>query len=111
MTSREIAFGKKVLDYIQTNSHLIDEVKAFSKLDEIEIIEVKFIYDKLILISKEDWKRSIDFAIQTKIFDNLEIGNLKSVQLSLAKKEKLKEQAIIKAYESLKKLKKFGIKF
>jgi hypothetical protein len=110
LTSREITFGKKVLDYIQTSPQLIDEVKALSKLEETEIVEVKFIYDKLLLVSKDDWKRIIDVANQTKIFNNLELSNVKSVQTSLAKKEKVKEQALIRAYESIKKLKKFGIK-
>lgn len=109
LTAREITFGKKVLDYIQENSALIDEVKALSKLEDKEIVEVKFIYDKLLLVSKDDWKRIIDVASQTKIFNNLELANVKAVQTSLAKKEKVKEQALIKAYESIKKLKKFKI--
>jgi hypothetical protein len=41
-----------------TSPQLIDEVKALSKLEETEIIEVKFIYDKLLLISKDDWKKN-----------------------------------------------------
>lgn len=110
LTLREITFGKKVLDYIQTTPQLIDEVKALSKLEEAEIVEVKYIYDKLHLVSKDDWKRIIDVANQTKIFNNLELSNVKSVQTSLAKKEKVKEQALIRAYESIKKLQKFGIK-
>ncbi|MBS1670060.1 MAG: AIPR family protein [Bacteroidetes bacterium] len=109
LTTREINFGKKVLDYFQENSALIDEVKALSKLEDKEIVEVKFIYDKLLLVSKDDWKRIIDVASQTKVFDNLELANVKSVQTSLAKKEKVKEQALIRAYESIKKLKKFKI--
>jgi len=110
LTTREITFGKKVLDYIQENSALIDEVKALSKLEDKEIVEVKFIYDKLLLVSKDNWKRIIDVASQTKIFGNLELANVKAVQTALAKKEKIKEQALIRAYESLKTLKKFGIK-
>jgi hypothetical protein len=110
LTLREITFGKKVLDYIQTSPQLIDEVKALSKLEETDIVELKFIYDKLLLVSKDDWKRIIDVANQTKIFNNLELSNVKSVQTSLLKKEKVKEQALIRAYESIKKLKKFGIK-
>jgi hypothetical protein len=110
LSSREITFGKKVLDYIQTSPQLIDEVKALSKLEQSEIVEVKFIYDKLLLVSKDDWKRIIDVANQTNIFNNLELSNVKSVQTSLAKKEKVKEQALIRAHESIKKLKKFGIK-
>ena len=110
LTMREISFGKKVLTYIQTIPQLIEEVKSLSKLEETEIVEVKFIYDRLLLISKDDWKRIIEVANQTKIFNNLELLNVKSVQTSLAKRELTKEQALIKAYESIKKLKKFGIK-
>jgi hypothetical protein len=89
----------------------LGEVKALSKLEETEIIEVKFIYDKLLMISKDDWKRIIDVANQTRIFDNLELANIKNVFSSITKKENIKEQSLIKAYESLKKLKKFGILF
>jgi hypothetical protein len=110
LSAREITYGKKVLDYVQTNPDLIDEAKALSKLIETEIIEVKFIYDKLLLLSKDDWKRIIDVANQTKIFNNLELANVKAVQTALAKKENIKEQALIKVFESIKKLKKFGIK-
>lgn len=109
LPAREITFGKKVLDYIQENSALIDEVKALSKLEDKEIVELKFIYDKLLLVSKDDWKRILDVASQTKIFENLELSNVKSVHISITKKEKIKEQALIRAYESMKKLKKFGI--
>lgn len=111
LTSREITFGKKVLDYVQNSPQLIDEVKALSKLEETEIVEVKFIYDKLLLISKDDWKRIIDIASQKNIFNYLELANVKTVQTSLSKKEVVKEQSLIRAYESLKKLKKFGFMF
>lgn len=110
LTTREIAFGKKVIDFLQLNPKIVEEVKALSKLEEMEIVEVKFIYDKLLMISKEDWKRIIDIANQTKIFNDLELSNVKAVQTALSKKEMVKEQALIRAYESLKKLKKFGIK-
>lgn len=109
LTSREIAFGKKVLDFIQLNSALVEEIKALSTLDENEVVEIKFIYDRLLLLSKDEWKRIIDLANQTKIFSNLELANVKSVQIALSKKERVKEQALIKAYDSLQKLKKFGI--
>lgn len=109
LTSREITFGNKVLDIIKSNPSFIDEVKSFSNLDEAETIEIKFIYDKLLLISKEQWNRIIDLATQTKIFNNLELANVKTIQISLSKKENIKEQAILKVYDSLKKLRKFGI--
>jgi hypothetical protein len=109
LSPREISFGKKVLKYINENPPLIESIKALSKLEDNEVIEVKFIYDKLLLLSKDEWKRIIDVAIQTKIFDNLELGNIKSVYTSLQKKEIVRELALIKAYESIKKLEKFKI--
>lgn len=109
LSAKDIAFGRKVLGFIQENPTLTETIKALSAIEDSEIIEVKFIYDKLLLLSKEDWKRIIDVASQTKIFNNLELSNIKSVQTALSKKEKIKEQAVIKAFESLKKLKKFGI--
>jgi len=109
MTVREIAYGKRVIDFVQLNPILIEEIKSLSKLEESESKDIKFIYDKLLLLSKEEWKRVIDLATQTKIFNNLELANLKSVQTSIAKKEGIKEQALIRGYESLKKLKKYGI--
>ena len=110
LSSREIAFGKKVLDFVDATPDIVDEIKALSNLPETEIVEVKFIYDKLHLLSKEDWQRAIDLATQTNIFDNLELANVKSVRSSLLKKDKnIKEQSTFQAYTSLLKLKKFGI--
>jgi hypothetical protein len=110
LSSREISFGKKALDFIQKNPNLVNEIKSLSKIEETEIIEVKFIYDKFLLVSKEEWKRIIDIATHTNSLANLELANIKAVQTSIFKKEIIKEQALIKAYESIKKLKRFGIK-
>ena len=109
LTNREISFGKKALDFIQSNPSLVDDIKSLSKLEDTEIIDIKFVYDKLLLLSKNDWNRINDIANQTKIFNNLEHANIKAVQLAMSKKEKIKEQALIKAFESMKKLEKFGI--
>lgn len=108
--SREIALGKKVMEWTQKDPTIIERVKTFSELGDHDTIEVKFIFDKLLLLSKDDWKRIIDIAGQIKIFNNLELANIKAVQVSLSKKESIKEQALIKCYESLQKLDKFGIK-
>lgn len=110
LTNRDITFGKKVLEYMDDNSNLLDEIKNLSNIEEEQVVEVKFIFDKLLLLSKDEWKRIIDLASQTKIFNHLELGNIKSVYQSLLRKENIKEQALIKAFESIKKLKKFGIK-
>lgn len=110
LNNREILFGKKVLEYVKNSPSIIDDIKNLSKIEEGEFIEVKFIYDKLLLVTRDEWKRIIDVASQTKIFNYLELGNVKSVHQSLLRKENIKEQALIKAFESIKKLKKYGIK-
>lgn len=109
LTSGDVNFGKRVLDYIQTQYGLVEEVRSLSKVEEAEVIDVKFIYDRLLLISKDDWKRILDISAQTKIIGGLELSNVKLVHTCLLRKEKVKEQALIKAYESIKRLKKFGI--
>jgi hypothetical protein len=110
LTSKEIAFGRKVFDFIDEKSELIDEIKTLSKLEDTETVEIKFIYDKLLLLSKDDWDRVIAIAENMNIFNNIELANVKSVRISLTKKETIKEQALLHAYESLTKLKRFGIK-
>ena len=52
----------------------------------------------------------IDFSSQTKIFDNLELHNVKSIRSSLLKRESVREQALLRAYESILKLSRYGIK-
>ncbi len=109
LSSREINFGNKVLNFIRENPQLVDEIRSLSKLEDNETIELKFIYDKLLLVSKEEWNRIFDIANQTEVFNNLEYLNIKAVRNSLLKKENVKEQALISAYKSIKKLKKFKI--
>lgn len=110
LAERDINFGMKIINYISENSFLEEDVRSLSNIEEAEIIGAKFIYDKLLLVSKEEWKRIIDLACQTKIFDDKELANVKYVQNTLLKNEKVKEQSLAKAYDSLKKLNRFGIK-
>ena len=73
------------------------------------MIDIKAIYDRLKLISKNDWSKIFDLGEQTKIFDNLELLNLKSVQKSISKNETVKEINVINALKSIKKLTKFKL--
>jgi hypothetical protein len=75
------------------------------------LVDIKAIYDRLKMINKNDWSRIFDLGEQTKIFDNLEVLNLKSVHKSIYKNESLKEVNIVNASKSIKKLSKFGIIF
>lgn len=106
---RDITIGRKLMQYLDENPSFLEEIKALSKFDDSKSVEIKFIFDRLKLLSKDDWKKIIDLANQTKIFTIPELGNVKSIQSAIAKNEPLKEQSLMKACESLGKLKRFGV--
>ncbi|ROI11887.1 hypothetical protein EGH90_00750 [Kaistella haifensis] len=107
---RDISIGRKMIQYLSENSTFYEEVKALSKFEDQESIEIKFMFDRLKLLSKDDWKRIIDLANQTQLFTIPELGNVKSIQSAITKNEQIKEQSLIKAFESLLKLKRFGMR-
>lgn len=111
LNTRDISVGNKLLSYIEQNNLNIDTIKSLSNELEVEVIDIKAIYDRLKLISKNDWSKIFDLGEQTKIFDNLELLNLKSVQKSISKNETVKEINVVNALKSIKKLTKFGMKF
>lgn len=102
--------------HLMRRYHLLSErpdfyegILTLSNLKNSEPLELKAVYDKLLLFSRFDWNRIIDLASQRNIFDNLELANLKNVSSSLIRKEQVKERSLISAYESIKKLRKYGI--
>ena len=111
LNSRDISLGNKILYYIEQNNINIDSIKSLSNEVEVEVIDIKAIYDRLKLISKNEWSKIFDLGEQTKIFDNLELLNLKSVQKSISKSETVKEVNIVNALKSIKKLSKFGLDY
>ena len=111
LNSRDLTIGNKVITHIEENNINIDYIKSLSNEIEVEVIDVKALYDRLKQISKNDWSKIFDLGEQTKIFDNLELMNLKSVQKSISKNDIVKEINIVNAMKSLKKLSKFGQKF
>ena len=110
LNATDLLIGKKVLEKIIQNPKIVEESKGYSKLEEKEIVDVKIIYDRMKLITVDDWKKILDIGQQTQIYNNLELSNLKSIFNSFKNKEKPKEQSLIKAFESMKKVKRFGIK-
>ncbi|HUH75074.1 MAG TPA: AIPR family protein [Chitinophagales bacterium] len=107
---RDITVGRKVIIYLSEKPSLLNQIKALSKLEDKESIEIKVMFDRLKLLTKDNWKKIIDLAIHTNIFTIPELGNVKSIHSTITKNEPIKEQSLIKAYESILKLKRFGIK-
>ena len=111
LNGRDISLGNKILTYIDENQVNIDEIKLLSNEIEIDVVDIKAVYDRLKLINKNDWTKIFDLGEQTKLFDHLELSNLKSVYKSISKNESIKEINIINALKSIKKTSKFGLKF
>jgi hypothetical protein len=111
LDSTGVKIGKKVLELIDTGIIDLENIKSLSVLEDIEPVNIKAIYDKMAMLKKEDWSSIIALSEQTKIFDNLELSNIKSVQRAINAKEKINEVSLLKTNESLLKLKRFGIKY
>jgi hypothetical protein len=112
LDSKNLITAKKVLKIVSDNNIDINKIKLLSKSENIEIESLKIIYDRLNILSKSDWDRIIALAEKTKTADYLEIANLKSINNSIKKNEKIGENNIRKAHESLLKLSaKFNIKY
>ncbi len=108
---KEIRIGKKGIQFIETNKNLFAQIKSLSSNTDEELIEIKALYDRVKLIKSENWKRIIAIGEQTKCLNYQEISNIKYVVKKLRDKEMVKENSLLKCYESLKKMKKFNIQF
>lgn len=114
LTPNEIATGRRVLDHLKKNPDLKEKVENLSSVNNSEVTEVldlKAIYDRLLSFPDNDWDKSIALGEQASIFDYQELNNIKSVYRSIKNKQRVRnENSLTKAYESLKKLSRFGIK-
>ena len=110
LNSKDCHVGKKGLLFITNNLEKLDSIKVLSNLKETDVVEIKPIYDRLKLLSADDWKKIIALGEQTKSFEYKELSNIKYVSTKILKKDSIKERGLLKCFESIKKLKKFGIK-
>ncbi|MGJ8591302.1 MAG: AIPR family protein [Aquaticitalea sp.] len=111
LNSKDCYVGKKGLEFISNNLDKLQEIKDLSTFEDKEVVEIKPVYDRLKLISPDEWKNIIALGDKTKLFEYKELSNVKYVSSKILKKESVKESALIKCYDSLNKIKKFGIKF
>jgi len=110
-SSRDIAIGKRILKLIESKEIDPEAIMILSKSEDAEVVNIKAIYDKFKLLSKNEWSKILDLGEQTQIFDYLELSNIKSIQKAINKNESIKENSLLKAEASIKKLKKFSVDF
>jgi hypothetical protein len=103
--------ASRVLQLLEAKEIDIDTIKNLSEFADDEKVDLKGIYDRMRLLPKQEWEKGFAIITQTKLLDNLELANVKSIYRSITQNEKIKESSLIKADESLKKLRRFGFKY
>ncbi len=101
-----------ILEKFEKNNdpYLLEKISKYSTIkEEAPPIDLLFLYDKAGKISKSQWEQIISLGEKTNIFIPDELRNLKSLMQVLLRKERPKEQSLVKGYQSILKLKKFKI--
>ena len=87
-----------------------EEISVLSNLEESERIDPSALYNRLLLIEESKWRQIIDLGEQTGSLTFKELSVIKTVRQKLKRKENIDLKRMRIVDDSLKKLKKFGIK-
>lgn len=110
--AKTLKIALNILDKFESNYNpeLIEKITKFSTIkDDVPPIDLIYLYEKAGKISKSQWEQIISLGEKTNIFVPDELRNLRSLMQILLRKERPKEQSLVKGYESILKLKKFKI--
>lgn len=112
LDSKTLKIALNILDKIEAfeNKSLISGlIEKSSTKDDLPPIDLLYLYDKMSKIPKSQWEQIVSLGEQTKIFIPDELRNIKSLMNAFMRKERPKEQSLVKGYESILKLKKYKI--
>jgi len=111
LNSAAIRLARKIIKLIDDNILDVKQINGLSKIKDQPFFSYLQIYEKMSVLNKQEWNKIFALGEQTKLFNNLELSNLKSTSKSILNGERVKENSIKTAHESLLKVKKFGIKY
>lgn len=109
-TENEILVGIRIIGKVTRLKINFEEISNLSKLDERESIDPSILYNRLLLIDDSKWRQILDLGEQTGSFSFKEISVIKTVRQKLKRKENIDLKRMKIVNDSLKRLKKFGIK-
>ncbi len=111
LNDTEIKNGIDIIQRLEENGVNLEKIKQYAKVEVKEIINVTTLWNRLMKLSRNDWKRAIDLGQQTNTLNSKQIMVLKAMMQQIKTKQcpDLKRLEITK--QSLDKLKKFGIKY
>jgi hypothetical protein len=109
-TDIEILVGIRILDKIDELKINFEEISSLSKLDKTVAIDPAKLYNRLLSIDESKWKQILDLGEQTGLFSFKDMSVIKTVRSKLKRRENIDLRRMKIVNDSLKKLKKFGIK-
>ena len=109
-TENEISVGVRIIKKLEQLKINFKDITILSELDEKESIDPSALYNRLLLIDRSMWSQILDLGEQTGTLTFKELSVIKTVRQKLKRKENIDLKRMKIVDESLKKLKKFGIK-
>ena len=109
-TDNEILVGVRIIDKLEQLKVNFDDITILSELEINESFDPSALYNRLLLIDNSAWSQIIDLGEQTGTLTFKELSVIKTIRQKLKRKENIDLKRMKIVGESLKKLKKFGIK-
>ena len=109
-TKNEVLIGIRIIENVSQLKLSFEEISNLSKLDDTETIDPSLLYNRLLLIDDSKWKQILDLGEQSGSFSFKDISVIKTVRQKLKRKENIDLKRMKIVHDSLKRLKKFGIK-
>lgn len=111
LNSGHFRSARRVFRLISDEPSIVEEALNNSKLENQEAVDFKGLHDRVKPFLIENWKRIEAFQNTKNIFDYKEYNNIKTVYSAVINpSKKVNQQSLLKAYESLQKLGRFGLK-
>ncbi|WP_051190379.1 BT4734/BF3469 family protein [Kaistella palustris] len=111
LNSGHFRSARRVFRLIADKPSVVEEALNNSKLENQEAVDFKGLHDRVKPFLIENWKRIEAFQNTKNIFDYKEFNNVKTVYAALiSPSKKVNQQSLLKAYDSLQKLGRFGLK-
>lgn len=109
-TDIEIQIGLRIIAKLNELNINFDEITKLSSLDENQNLDPSSLYNRLLLIDETQWQQILDLGEQTGVFSFKETSVIKTVRQKLKRKENIDLRRMQVVYDSLGRLKKYGIK-
>ena len=109
-TDIEILVAIRIIEKMTELKINFKEVSNLSKLEEKLIIDPSILYNRLLLIDDSKWRQILDLGEQTGSFSFKEMSVIKTIRQKLKRKENIDLKRMKIVSDSLKRLKKYGIK-